>query len=105
MYWHVPTVKIGKKVFKLPKDWTVKMAKEIMMIEVPAKKVDTIFVPISRIEAQHWVAPLAFSEVLGMRLKLRWDDSGNVVWTENLQKVTKKKTKKVKKVMKSKKKK
>jgi hypothetical protein len=74
------TVEFPKKVFQVPNCIPKEFAKRVKMIEINTKGLDSIFYPLTQAEASNWVDPPIYSQMLNLRIKSAWDNTGNVVW-------------------------
>ena len=74
------TVEFPKKVFQVPNEIPKEFAKRVKMIEINTKGLDSIFYPLTQAEASNWVDPPIYSQMLNLRIKTVWDNTGSVVW-------------------------
>jgi hypothetical protein len=62
------TLTVNAKTLALPFWMTPKVARDVMMIQLPCQKLDNVWIPITRLEDYHGEAPALFSQALGLKL-------------------------------------
>ena len=69
-----------RRFSRFPTENPKEFAKRVKLIEINTKGLDSIFYPLTQAEASNWVDPPIYSQMLNLRIKSAWDNTGNVVW-------------------------
>ena len=77
-------VQLNGVVYKLPTDYPIEVAKEIVMIEVDTKNLPTVHVPQFRLDACFGIKPKVYSSVKDIALKAASNSSGETAMDVNL---------------------
>ena len=76
-------VQLNGVVYKLPPNFPVEAAKEIVMIEVDTRNLPRVHVPQFRLEAHLGMGPKLYNQFQDVTLKAGWDDYGNAAMGVN----------------------
>ena len=71
-------------LWEIPEGWEKETCEEVVMIQADTTGLKTVHVPLFRLEYHNCVLPKLWSDVKGMRLKLNYDDNGELIWFQNL---------------------
>ena len=76
-------VRLNGVLWEIPEGWTAEDCSRVKMIYADVESLKSVHVPLFALEYHHQVEPKLHSDFKGMRLKLNYDDHGELVWFQN----------------------